>query len=107
MAYRKKRLALDAVTTEPQEIANRDELLTEIFCTKFPPNTTIVLYLGQDKDPIDIDGVFSFQPTGEEAERGLFWTNPVAQPGVSVNVFVVTGSKVGRRNTLNPELRGT
>lgn len=99
--YKRKTLKLDAVIASPSEIVPRDQKLREVIIAKMPANTTISLYFGELSDPIDISDPISFQPRDDDAERGLFWTNPTAQAGVSIDVIVVTGS----RSALSPLMR--
>ena len=90
MAYRKVRLKLDVVLSEPTEIVPISRVVNEVFILVVPAGVTIQLQFGQSGDPIDISSPIAFQPTGSDAVQGVYWRNPVASPGVTVDIYVAT-----------------
>ncbi len=92
MSYKRRNLDLTAVNSNPTELVPARTRVQEVFITKLPAGATLQIQFGQTSDPIDIDAPVSFKPTGEDGNNGLYWLNPTAQPGVSVDIYVVTGA---------------
>lgn len=99
MAYRRVDLALDNVVSEPQQIVSRDQRIREIIILAVADGASVELQFGNPADKIDVAGPLTFQPDGEEARAGLFWTNAVAQAGVVITIYIVFGG-----GELNAEL---
>lgn len=94
MAYKKIKLALDSVLTDKTKIVEIGQTITEVTILKIPTGVTINIAFG-DGELFAIQDYFSAQPRGDdEQNRGLYWSNPVAQPGVTVEVLVSFGGSV-------------
>lgn len=88
MAY--KVITVDLATAVPNanpvKLISRDQKITEVTIPKFSGDISIAF--GNDADLIPIDAPISFKPTGEDGKKGLFYSNPVAQVGVTVALVV-------------------
>lgn len=104
--YRRIELPLDNVIAKDDKklVGNisRDVRLKEVFVSQVP-GSAIKLYFGADRDDIDIASPISFEPEGEEAKNGLYWSNPVAQAGIKQVVYVVFNDNAGE-GSLNVKL---
>ncbi len=99
MSYKKRTLDLTNVVLPDNaiELAPIGRRVVEVFVTKVPTGVVFQLLFGQNSDPIDIDGPVSFQPTEDNGNNGLFWANPTALPGTTVDVYVVYGAGLSER----------
>jgi hypothetical protein len=95
MAYRILTLKLDNAV-ERQEIVQRGQTIKEVFITTMPSGVSIQLALG-DGPLMTISSAVSFEPTGDDAINGLSYANPVARPGVTLDVIVVAGESLNAR----------
>lgn len=88
MAYRVIAVDLSVAVPNaaPVKLISRDQVITEVTLPKFSGD--ISLAFGSPADLIPIDAPISFKPTGNDGRNGLYYSNPVAQPGVSVNILV-------------------
>lgn len=98
MPYQVKTVDLTAVFAE-RELIPAQTQVAEIFVLDIPLGQVFKLRLGRNTDFISITRPFSMEPRGEqEQNNGLFIKNDTAQPGVVVEVVIVTGDS--RTNTL-------
>lgn len=100
MSYTVKTLDLGAIIPDDSrvQVIPNNTTISEVVILKFPVTTTIRLAFG-DSPLFEVTGPISFQPRGQdEQERGLFWSNPVAQPGVKIQVIVASGGTVNPRS---------
>lgn len=95
MSYKIIPLDLTVASSDPAQIVPQNQAITEIVLLKMPAGASFQLAIG-DGPMIEIEGPISFQPTGvEETTRGLYWQNPVAQPGVVLSLLVAFGASTG------------
>lgn len=95
MSYRIFPLDLSAANSDPVTLVPQNQTITEIVLLKMPTGGSFQLAIG-DGPMIEIEGPISFQPVGaDEQTRGLYWQNPVAQPGVVLSLLVAFGASVG------------
>lgn len=87
MAYRKYTLKLDSVL-DRTKIVERGQGIKEVFISTMPTGVSLQLALG-DGELLTVSSAVSFAPTGDDAILGLYWANPTARPGVTVDVIVV------------------
>ena len=96
MPYKRFRLDMTAVIDTPRELVPRNRTVTEVFMMPgdLPVGKEIGLQFGQDADSIAIrEDRFSFGPSKEDGNSGLYWTNPVASPGSVAILYVGVESK--------------
>lgn len=101
MAYKRIKLDLTNVIAvdAPVELIPQGRKITSVFILKFPVGVGVQLRLGQQgADFIDVDQPIVFEPSGEDANSGLYWANAVAVPGQSVILYVATD-----KPALNPD----
>lgn len=100
MPYTVKKIDLTAIFAE-KSIAPAQTRIAEFFCLDIPLGNQFGLKIGRNPDFITITRPFSMEPRGDqEANEGLSIVNTIAQPGVIVEVVIVTGDSPG--GSLNP-----
>lgn len=98
--YIRKKLDLSAAQTSRIELVPPGKTIAEIFVLAVPAGASFDLLVGNNADYITIPAPFTMEPQGEqEANNGLYWRNPVAQAGLSVDLYIVFGNA-----QLNPVL---
>jgi hypothetical protein len=94
MPYRVIKIDLSAISAE-KEIAPASTNIEEVFVLDIPLGNQFGLKIGRNADFMTITRPFSMEPRGEqESNFGMSYKNDVAQPGVIVEVVVVTGGQL-------------
>ncbi len=93
MAYKTTTIDLTAIVAEgnkqPVAAISADKPIGSVTVTKIAAGASFNLHLGdQDRWFIDGQGALVGISAPEDANRGLFFSNPVAQPGVIVELTV-------------------
>lgn len=98
MSYRVLSLDLTNLTTDKQELIPRNSTISEVVVFSMPAGVSIQIALG-DSPLFTVNGPFSLEPDSEdEREFGLYWANPVARPGVKIEMIVAGGGSLSARN---------
>lgn len=90
MAYQKQTIDLSVANTNKVQIVPPGQTVNEVFAIQFPAGALLGLAFGSG-EAIPIDRPFSFKPTEDEGNYGLFYTVPTAQPGSTVDLWIVSG----------------
>jgi hypothetical protein len=92
MGYRIIPLHMDVASNDKQQIVGKGTRITEVILLTMPAGVSFKLALGEN-EAFTVDKPITLQPDAEDLNnQGLYWINPVARPGVSLELVVVFGA---------------
>lgn len=96
MAYKKILLKMDTASNDAISLVPRGSRIVEIVLFSMPAGVSFKLAIG-DNELFTIDKPFTSQPQGDDMQNnGLSWANPVARPGVVLEMLVAFGESTVR-----------